>query len=136
MMTLNKIVEQEQLKEVHDINAWFDHLRVGYIGIHSGNNKHLFIAGGDNNYDVIFHRLLNDDDLFKRKSFRRATPEEVYSSLSVSYSKRRYWVFDRCHTKLPLVKDTIYRVQGSNRVKKDELNKLMNIMFKYDKELL
>ncbi len=135
-MTLSKIIDRQYLKEVHDINAWFDHLRIGYIGIHSGNHTHLFIAGGDNNYDVVFHRSLNDDDLFKRKSFERISQDELYSGMTSSHVKRRYWVFDRCFTKLSCVKDTIYRVQGTDRVKKFELNKTQIEKFKYNEDLL
>ncbi len=135
-MTSERIVLWGDLKEVYNVDAWFEHMYAGYIGMQSGNLQHLFVAGGDNNSEVIFERTIQDDDMFKRKSFNRTNYLDVYSRMTRFSPNRRYWVFDRDRIKLSTVKDTIYRVQGTDRVRNQVLSKLKSVQLKFDEELL
>ncbi len=135
-MTPEGIVLRENRKEAYTIDDWFKYMQAGYIGMQSGNLRHIFILGGDKNSNVIFERTLNDDDLFKRMSFDRTDQLDVHNRMTRVDPRRRYWVFDRDYIKIATVKDTIYRVRGTDRVKKQPLNKLKIIQLKYDKELL
>ncbi len=135
-MTSKEIVLWNDCKEVRNVDDWFEHMRYGYIGMQSGNLQHLFVFGGDNNSDVIFERTIQDDDLFKRKSFNRTDFSDVYNRMTRFSPNRRYWVFGRDRIKLSTVKDTIYRVQGTDRVRNQVLSKLKNVQLKFDEELL